>query len=120
MATMKAWNTICDSHRERMWRSLRLALTGAQSVRLDSSGNLLLTVGGKEMRMKRPAVYEYEDVATRWHSKQRQRHSAVGSGGPRTHSTYKPRKLRDPPQEKKTPEGAATSRGTLQAVSLAK
>ncbi len=74
---------------------LRLALTGTQSVQLDSSGNLLLTVGGKEMRMKRPAVYEYEDVATRWHSKQRQRHRALGSGGPRTHSTYKPRKLRD-------------------------
>ncbi len=80
---------------------LRLALSGAQSVNLDSSGDLLLTVGGREMRMKRPAVYEYEDVATRWHSKQRQRHSAVGSGGPRTHSTYKPRKLRDPHRKRK-------------------
>lgn len=80
---------------------LRLALTGAQSVRLDSSGNLLLMVGGKEMRMKRPAVYEYEEVATRWHSKQRQRHRALGSGGPRTHSTYKPRKLRSPHTEKR-------------------
>lgn len=81
--------------------NLRLALTGAQSLRLDSSGNLLLTVGGKEMRMKRPVVYEYEDVATRWHSKQRQRHRALGSGGPRTHSTNKPRKLRDPHRERK-------------------
>ncbi|HEY6442797.1 MAG TPA: choice-of-anchor D domain-containing protein [Candidatus Acidoferrales bacterium] len=80
---------------------LRLALTGAQNVRLDSSGDLQLTVGGKEMRMKRPAVYEYEDVATRWHSKQRQRHRAIGSGGPRTHSTYKPRKLRESHRKRK-------------------
>ena len=75
---------------------LRLALTGARSVRLDSSGNLLLAVDGKKMRMKRPAVYEYEEVATKWHSKPRQRHRAPGSGGPRTHSTNKPRKLRSP------------------------
>ncbi len=77
---------------------LRLAFTGAQGVRLDSSGNLLLTVAGNEMRMKRPVVYEYEEVSTHWHSKQRQRHRAVGSGGPRTHSTYKPRKLRESPR----------------------
>ena len=80
---------------------LRLALTGARSVRLDSSGDLLLAVGGKEMRMKRPAVYEYEEVATRWHSKARQRHRALGSGGPRTHSTNKPRKLRSPHTQRK-------------------
>ncbi|HEY6904996.1 MAG TPA: SBBP repeat-containing protein, partial [Candidatus Acidoferrales bacterium] len=75
---------------------LRLALTGAQRVRIDSSGNLVLAVGGNEMRMKRPAVYEYEEVATHWHSKPRRQHRALGSGGPRTHSTYKPRKLREP------------------------
>ena len=80
---------------------LRLALTGARSVRLDSSGNLLLAVGGKEMRMKRPAVYEYEEAATHWHSKPRQRHRALGSGGPRTHSTNKPRKLRSPNTERR-------------------
>jgi hypothetical protein len=80
---------------------LRLALTGAQRVNLDSSGDLLLAVGGKEMRMKRPAVYEYEEAATHWHSKPRQRHRALGSGGPRTHSTNKPRKLRNPNTEKR-------------------
>ena len=80
---------------------LRLALTGARSVRLDSSGSLLLAVGGKEMRMKRPAVYEYEEVATHWHSKPRQRHRALGSGGPRTHSTNKPRKLHSPQTARK-------------------
>ncbi len=80
---------------------LRLALAGARSVRLDSAGDLVLAVGGKEMRMKRPAVYEYEEAATHWHSKPRQRHRALGSGGPRTHSTYKPRKLRDSHSKRK-------------------
>jgi hypothetical protein len=99
---------------------LRLTLTGARSVRLDTAGDLLLAVGGKEMRMKRPAVYEYEEVATHWHSKPRQRHRALGSGGPRTHSTNKPRKLRSPNAERKRrkprPAAIRDSRGAGRRV----
>ncbi|MFZ3216832.1 MAG: choice-of-anchor D domain-containing protein [Candidatus Acidiferrales bacterium] len=39
-------------------RGLRLEVGGADAMRLDASGDVILTVGGREMRMKMPAIYE--------------------------------------------------------------
>jgi Beta-propeller repeat len=87
---------------------LRLALTGVQHVRLSPSGDLFLTTGGSEIRMKKPAFYE--QASTRWHSTPRQRHRATGSGGPKTHTTNKPRKLRDPHSQRRRRKRHATIR----------
>jgi hypothetical protein len=37
---------------------LRLALTGASRLRLSNSGDLLMSVAGNEIRMRKPAIYE--------------------------------------------------------------
>jgi hypothetical protein len=37
---------------------LRFALEGAQDLHLDDSGNLVMSAGGNEMTMNKPAIYE--------------------------------------------------------------
>jgi hypothetical protein len=37
---------------------LRLALSGARNVRLNREGDLLMSVGGRELRMKRPDIFQ--------------------------------------------------------------
>lgn len=39
-------------------RSLRLQISGAESMNLDAEGNLVIQAGGREIRMKKPAMYE--------------------------------------------------------------
>ena len=56
-------------------RDLRLEIAGvgaarSQDVRLDASGDLLMTLDGRELRMKKPAIYE-EWAATESHSLRR-------------------------------------------------
>ena len=74
---------------------LRLRLTGAQNVRLDSGGDLLLNVGGDEVRMKKPSVYEQSHHG--WHSSGSRRHGAVGA---RRARKYSPRQSQRPPGAK--------------------
>jgi hypothetical protein len=74
---------------------LRLRLTGAQNVRLDSGGDLLLNVGGDEVRMKKPSVYEQSHHG--WHSSGSRRHGAVGA---RRARKYSPRRSQRPPGAK--------------------
>jgi hypothetical protein len=38
--------------------SIRVRFQGAQSVRVDNSGSLVVTVGGRELRQPRPSVYQ--------------------------------------------------------------
>jgi hypothetical protein len=37
---------------------LRLAISGADGVRVDASGDLVMTEGGRELRMRKPVMYE--------------------------------------------------------------
>jgi Abnormal spindle-like microcephaly-assoc'd, ASPM-SPD-2-Hydin/Beta-propeller repeat len=39
-------------------RSLRLRISGADEMKLDADGDLLIVVAGQEIRMKKPAMYE--------------------------------------------------------------
>jgi Abnormal spindle-like microcephaly-assoc'd, ASPM-SPD-2-Hydin len=39
-------------------RSLRLRISGADEMKLDAEGNLLIMAAGQEIRMKKPAMYE--------------------------------------------------------------
>ena len=72
--------------------SLRLSLTGAHDVRLDRAGNLVMSVGGADLSMKKPVVYE--EIATKWRTGRKQRQRVPGAHGPKTHSTWKARKPR--------------------------
>src|ERR1700735_4309754 len=39
-------------------RSLRLQISGAEKMKVDADGNLVILVAGQEIRMKKPAMYE--------------------------------------------------------------
>ena len=45
--------------------SLKLAISGATDLRVDANGDLLMSVGGNEMRMRKPIVFEELAGATR-------------------------------------------------------
>ena len=63
---------------------LRLLLAGARDLRVDNTGDLLMNVGGEELRMKPPVIYE--EVHTRWHSSRPRRRRALGAGRAKKYS----------------------------------
>jgi len=67
--------------------NLRLTLAGAQSMRLEDTGDLLIGVGGDEVRMKKPAVYEVSHAG--WHSSENRNHAPRGA---RRAKKYSPRR----------------------------
>jgi hypothetical protein len=66
---------------------LRLTLAGAQSMRLADTGDLLIGVGGDEVRMRKPAVYEVSH--TGWHASGTRNHAPRGA---RRAKKYSPRR----------------------------
>ena len=72
---------------------LRLAIAGAQDVHLDGAGNLVMNVGGDELKMKRPAIYE--EVQDKWHSSSKTTHHRV-RGASRA-KKYSPRRTQKTP-----------------------
>ena len=38
--------------------NLRLKISGAEAKRIDSAGDLVMTIAGREARMKKPLIYE--------------------------------------------------------------
>jgi hypothetical protein len=71
---------------------LRLRLNGADRVRLDANGDLLLNVSGNELRMKKPRVYQAPRSG--WHASGTKRHRAVGA---RRANKYSPKQSTRPP-----------------------
>ncbi len=65
---------------------LRLTVAGAQSMRLNDGGDLLIGVGGGEVKMKKPAVYE---VSRKWRSSRARNHAPMGA---RRANRYTPRR----------------------------
>lgn len=68
---------------------LRVALDGAQNVRLDGAGDLVMRVGSDDLTMKKPVVYEERPRA--WHASTRTRKRPRGSRSPRTKSSTRGR-----------------------------
>ena len=62
---------------------LRLALGGARNLRIDPAGNLVMDVGGDELTMKRPAIYQVVKDSTEVHGT---RHSSATRTRSYTHS----------------------------------
>ncbi len=71
---------------------LRLRLTGAENLRLDAGGDLLINVGAEEVTMKKPAVYE--ESHSRWHSSRSRRHGALGARRARKYSPRRTQRTR--------------------------
>jgi hypothetical protein len=65
---------------------LRLRLTGAENLRVNAAGDLLMNVSGDEVRMKKPRVYEAPH--TGWHSSGSHHRGSLGS---RRAKRYSPR-----------------------------
>jgi Beta-propeller repeat len=81
--------------------NLRLQLNGANRIRLDANGDLLLNVSGNEVRMKKPRVYQNPHGG--WHASGTRQHAATGS---RRRDKYSPRHDAHPqsvPQRNATP-----------------
>jgi hypothetical protein len=74
---------------------LRLTLTGAENLRIDAAGDLLMNVSGDEVKMKKPRVYQAP--RTRWHSSRSRRRGSLGARRARKyspHQTQRTRKMR--------------------------
>ena len=65
---------------------LRLTLAGANDLRVDAGGDLLMNASGTVVRMKKPKVYEAPRSG--WHTSGKQRHRALGA---RRAKKYSPR-----------------------------
>lgn len=71
---------------------LRLRLTGAENLRVNAAGDLLMNVSGDEVRMKKPRVYEAPH--TGWHSSGTRHRSSLGSRRAKKYSPHQTQRAR--------------------------
>ncbi len=71
---------------------LRLTLTGAENLRVNAAGDLLINVSGDEVRMKKPRVYEAPH--TGWHSSGTRHRSSLGSRRAKKYSPHQTQRAR--------------------------
>jgi len=101
---------------------LRLTLTGAENLRVNAAGDLLMNVSGNEVRMKKPKVYQTPH--TGWHSSKSRRKRSLGSRRARKyspHQTQRTRRIRlgsaeHKPKRPANPCSPKSSRGSQTAA----
>jgi hypothetical protein len=71
---------------------LRLNLAGAENLRVDAAGDLLMNVSGDEVKMKKPRVYEAPH--TGWHSSGSRHRGSLGSRRARKYSPHQTQRTR--------------------------
>ena len=71
---------------------LRLTLTGAENLRVNASGDLLMNVAGDEVRMKKPRVYQTPH--TGWHSSRSRHRGSLGARRARKYSPHQTQRTR--------------------------
>jgi hypothetical protein len=72
--------------------TLRLTLTGAENLRVNASGDLLMNVAGDEVRMKKPKVYETPHSG--WHSSRSRHRGSLGARRARKYSPHQTQRTR--------------------------
>ncbi len=71
---------------------LRLTLTGAENLRVNAVGDLLMSVSGNEVRMKKPKVYQ--TPRTGWQSSGSRRRKSLGARRARKYSPHQTQRTR--------------------------
>jgi hypothetical protein len=71
---------------------LRLTLTGAENLRVNAAGDLLMSVSGNEVKMKKPKVYQAP--RTGWHSSGSRRRKSLGARRARKYSPHQTQRTR--------------------------